>query len=329
MYFRIRNSIEFSGTFGKDPALEGTKKSGTASVHTTWLGPKNKQKAIKKQPNKKPSKSSPSKSHQKAIKKPSKSQQKAFKKPSKSTPTEPSNRNRSLQPTNRPPPTRPPKPPSLEMSLHLIVGPMFSGKTTALMQAVEKYTLASIPVLTVSHLWDLQRTEHHEILHSHSHRKMPCHMLRRLSSLFDLPEYTTSQVVAIDEAQFFDDLVSSVLRLVERDSKIVFVAGLDGSFERKPLGFLASLLPFCDTIQKMAAVCKQCAPKLELAPFTQKTKNGTGPPNNQDAAEVCIGGSELYEAVCRKHFLEPSMVTAVASAAQNISRISTPASHDA
>jgi len=215
------------------------------------------------------------------------------------------------------------------MSLHLIVGPMFSGKTTALMQAVEKYTLASIPVLTVSHLWDLQRTEHHEILHSHSHRKMPCHMLRRLSSLFDLPEYTTSQVVAIDEAQFFDDLVSSVLRLVEHDSKIVFVAGLDGSFERKPLGFLASLLPFCDTIQKMAAVCKQCAPKLELAPFTQKTKNGTGPPNNQDAAEVCIGGSELYEAVCRKHFLEPSMVTAVASAAQNISRISTPASHDA
>jgi len=84
MYFRIRNSIGFFGTFGKDPALEGTKKSGTASVHTTWLGPKNKQKAIKKQPNKKPSKSSPTKSHQKANKKPTKSHQKA---PQRNPPT--------------------------------------------------------------------------------------------------------------------------------------------------------------------------------------------------------------------------------------------------
>jgi len=103
MYFRIRNSIGFFGTFGKDPALEGTKKSGTASVHTTWLGPKNKQKAIKKQPNKKPSKS-----QQQAIKKPSKSQQKAIKKPTKSLQKAiKKHPNGTLQPEPKPPTHQP------------------------------------------------------------------------------------------------------------------------------------------------------------------------------------------------------------------------------
>jgi len=78
--------------------LKVQKKSGTASVHTTWLGPKNKQKAIKK----------PSKNHQKAIKKPSKSHQKAIKKPSKSHQKAiKKHPNGTLQPEPKPPTHQP------------------------------------------------------------------------------------------------------------------------------------------------------------------------------------------------------------------------------
>ena len=76
--------------------------------------------------------------------------------------------------------------------------------------------------------------------------------------------------------------------------KHVIVAGLDGDASRKPFGKLLELIPYADTIIKLKALCKKCNDGTE-ALFTSKKVH--------DDTTVDIGGSDKYEALCRKHFI--------------------------
>ena len=108
-------------------------------------------------------------------------------------------------------------------------------------------------------------------------------------------------VVGIDEGQFFPDTVPWAEEMANR-GKIVVVAALDGTFQRKPFGNILSLIPLAENVTKLNAVCMKC---FGDAAFSKRIK-----PEDGEMLEV-IGGTEKYMAVCRICYL--GNVTVLAS----------------
>lgn len=106
------------------------------------------------------------------------------------------------------------------------------------------------------------------------------------------------QSIAIDEAQFFSDLVEFCKQAADRDGKTVYVAGLDGDFNRLPFTArrgrsILQLVPLSDSVDKYLARCRYCSAN---APFTFRTV--------KDDREILVGGADMYVPVCRKHYIE-------------------------
>ena len=99
-------------------------------------------------------------------------------------------------------------------------------------------------------------------------------------------------VVAIDEGQFFQDIVEKT-ELFCNLGKIVIVAALDGTFERKPFGRILELIPLAEHVEKLSAVCFSCG---KDAIYTKRMS---------DCKDIeLIGGEEIYKPVCRFCFFK-------------------------
>jgi thymidine kinase len=97
-----------------------------------------------------------------------------------------------------------------------------------------------------------------------------------------------SEVILINEGQFFPDLIEFVNKLLENEKK-VYVCGLDGDFQRKKFGQMLDLIPLCDKVEKLTSLCSLC-------------KNGTKGIFSMRLThekEQTIVGSENYIPVCR------------------------------
>ena len=152
------------------------------------------------------------------------------------------------------------------------------------------------PVFVITHSMDTRYTTTAE-LYTHDQEHCSAYATDTLASIQVLPLYQTAQIVIVEEAQFFTGLKEFVLRAVEVDEKTVFCVGLDGDFRRRPFGEILDLVPFCDTIEKRHAVCTRCrAPAL----FTARMGNTN--------AQIQVGGAELYEPLCRAHYLQQEFV---------------------
>lgn len=174
------------------------------------------------------------------------------------------------------------------MSLELIFGPMFSGKTTELIRRVERHQIAKRKCAFVKHTIDTRYSENRIIAHSGRER-----MSTFVQASFDtltlnnLMEY---DVIAIDEGQFFPDIVESCEFLANK-GKIIIVAALDGTFHRKPFGRILELVPLAESIVKLNSVCMRC---FRDAAFTKRL--------GSEQQDIDIGGAEKYSAVCRNCF---------------------------
>ena len=93
-------------------------------------------------------------------------------------------------------------------------------------------------------------------------------------------------VIGIDEGQFFDDIVEFAEKMAN-SGKIIVIAALDGTFERKRFGRVIDLIPMAERVEKLDAVCMDCK---EAAAFTKRL-------TTSKETEV-IGGSETYKPVC-------------------------------
>ena len=109
-------------------------------------------------------------------------------------------------------------------------------------------------------------------------------------------EYTAAKLVILEEAQFFTSLKDSVLKMVETDQKDVICVGLDGDADRKPFGELLELIPYCDSVVKKHAFCRRCAVPTP-ALFTYRK------PSISSTQQILVGGADMYEPLCRKHYL--------------------------
>jgi len=180
------------------------------------------------------------------------------------------------------------------MSLDIITGPMYSGKTTEIFRKLIIYRECKMNVLYINTILD-KRAEECFSTHNETIGKIPfdCVKLKTLSEA----DVGTYDVIAIDEAQFFEDLKEQVLNWVDKLGKNVIVAGLNGDFLRRPFGHIIDLFPYCDTITKLTPFCSKCIQQKIMKPahFTKRTV--------PSQAEILIGGKEAYIPVCRQCYL--------------------------
>ena len=184
------------------------------------------------------------------------------------------------------------------MSLQLIIGPMYSGKTTELLRLFNRYKCIGKNIIVITHSID---TRYHEGICSHDSQS--CDSIN-LSELSDLDErlFDKLDVIIVEELQFFDDAFEIITYWVDECNKTVICAGLDGDFERNPFGDVLRLIPHANNITKLTALCKKCNDGTP-AIFSKRIKmNGN---------QTMVGGAESYESVCRKHYLEEKNISTV------------------
>jgi thymidine kinase len=172
--------------------------------------------------------------------------------------------------------------------LELIIGPMFSGKTSRLVDIYKQCLFCNISVSVINHSIDIRY--HDTMLSTHDKVMIPCIKTKNISEIINI--ISTSQVIIINEGQFFDDLYPMVVSLLEKGKKI-YVGGLDGDFERKKFGQILDLIPLCDKVSKLTSLCSIC-------------KNGTPGIFSKRITmerEQTIVGSDNYIPVCRKCYI--------------------------
>ena len=175
--------------------------------------------------------------------------------------------------------------------LELFIGPMFSGKTSKLIEIYKQCTFCNIPVLVINHSMDTRY--HEELLSSHDKQMIPCVMNNELLKLLEDPivmqKIMESHSILINEGQWFPDLCEFTKLMLNRN-KMVYIAGLDGDFKREKFGSILDLIPLCDKITKLTSLCSSC-------------KNGTPgifSKRLSDDTEQTVVGSDNYIPVCRK-----------------------------
>ena len=177
--------------------------------------------------------------------------------------------------------------------LHLIIGCMFSGKTSKLISYIRKCQLLNQEYLVITHSFDKRYGS--DIICSHDKNKVFSEVTTKLSDIKITEKYKKSTFIFIEEAQFFNDLKDFVIQAVEVDNKIVTVCGLDGDFKRNKFGEILDLIPYADSLEKLSAYCIECCDGT-LAKFSKRITN--------DFETKLIGSTEKYKAVCRKHYIE-------------------------
>jgi thymidine kinase len=176
--------------------------------------------------------------------------------------------------------------------LELFIGPMYSGKTSTLIQLYKKYTFCNISVLVINHCDDIRY--HNSMLSTHDKIMVPCIQTIKIKDILDSEEYKKAEVILINEAQFYPDLYNGVVEMLN-DEKKIYVSGLDGDFKRNKFGQILDLIPLCDKVSKMSALCGLC-------------KNGTHAIYSLRLSEnkqQMLIGSDIYIPVCRKCYDNP------------------------
>ena len=176
--------------------------------------------------------------------------------------------------------------------IELVCGSMFSGKTEELLRRVRRAEIARKKVQlfkpTIDNRYGLVRVASHDGV-AREDAVVVCSaedILRRLD--------VDTEVVAVDEAQFFDDSIADVCdHLADRGLRVI-AAGLDQDFRGEPFGPMPLLLACAERVDKLHAICVACGAS---ASRTQRLIDGR--PARYDDPVILVGGSESYEARCR------------------------------
>jgi thymidine kinase len=169
-----------------------------------------------------------------------------------------------------------------EGNIQLILGPMFSGKSSELIRRITRYELAKKRCVLIKYAGDQRYDAECVSTHDKQVRKAHSH-----TTLWDacVMDY---EVIGIDEGQFFPDIVAFCDGMANR-GKTVIVSALDSNFRREPFKHIDVLIPLAEDVVKLKAVCMLCCNE---ASFSKRITDET--------EEQVIGGSEKYVAVCRR-----------------------------
>ena len=175
--------------------------------------------------------------------------------------------------------------------IEAICGSMFSGKSEELIRRLRRAQIARQRVQIFKPRVDIRFSDDHIV--SHSEMKMKSQLVATASEIPPLVDSRT-QVIGIDEAQFFDlELVSVCNRLADMGKRVI-VAGLDQDYRGRPFDPMPQLLAISEYITKTLAICVRCGAPANR---TQRTVD--------NAERFLVGATDSYEARCRLCFELP------------------------
>jgi len=175
--------------------------------------------------------------------------------------------------------------------IEVVCGSMFSGKTEELIRRVRRAQIARQEVQVFKPAMDTRYAKRKVTSHNGIQAEaVPVESTTRLRELIE-PDTT---VVALDEAQFFDDSVVVLCDELANQGTRVIVAGLDMDFRGEPFGPMPALMARAERVSKLQAICVVCGGP---ASRTQRLINGQ--PAAYDDPVILVGASEVYEARCR------------------------------
>ncbi len=181
--------------------------------------------------------------------------------------------------------------------IEVICGSMFSGKSEELIRRIRRAEIAKQRVQVFSHSLDTRYGQ--SKVASHNGSNLSAAPVKTAAQIIEKLDPQTT-VVAIDEAQFFDgELLSVVNELAKRGVRVI-VAGLDVDFRAQPFGPMPLLMAQAEQVEKLSAICVICG---EPASRTQRLINGK--PAKYADPVILVGANEVYEARCRLHHEVP------------------------
>jgi thymidine kinase len=175
--------------------------------------------------------------------------------------------------------------------VEVICGGMFSGKSEELIRRVKRAQIARQHVQVFYHALDTRYGP--EKVSSHSGSQLEAMPVTGSDDILWALQADT-QVVAIDEAQFFAPEVVALCSQLADEGRRVIVAGLDMDFRGVPFGPMPELLAMAEEVTKLRAICVVCG-----APASRTQRLLNGEPAAYEEAIIQVGASENYEARCR------------------------------
>lgn len=168
--------------------------------------------------------------------------------------------------------------------IEVVCGSMFSGKTEELIRRLKRAQFANQRLLLFKPIVDDRYHEENVVSHQGSSlQAQPVNDSREI-----LETWTNERVVAIDEAQFFDEGIVDVCNTLAKKGVRVILAGLDMDYQGVPFGPMPKLLSIAEYVTKVHAICVSCG---NLAQFSHRTA--------EEKDQVLVGAVEKYKPLCR------------------------------
>uniref|UniRef100_A0A8D2DHP7 Thymidine kinase n=1 Tax=Sciurus vulgaris TaxID=55149 RepID=A0A8D2DHP7_SCIVU len=211
----------------------------------------------------------------------------------------------------------PGSPSKIRGQIQVILGPMFSGKSTELMRRVRRFQIAQYKCLVIKYAKDTRYSNSFSTHDRNTMDALPACLLRDTAQ-----EALGVAVIGIDEGQFFPDIVE-FCEAMANSGKTVIVAALDGTFQRKAFGTILNLVPLAESVVKLTAVCMECFREAaytkrlglekEVGSAAGRGRAAASPsPSSSLSCPCCqvevIGGADKYHSVCRLCYFKKSSV---------------------
>lgn len=180
------------------------------------------------------------------------------------------------------------------MSLEIVIGPMFSGKSSYALSYIRRQRAIGKKVLVIKPNID-NRYSNEDVLITHDQEKTSCVMWPIERELIPTPEMRNADCVVFEEAQFFMGLSNAATYVMRAYKKDILIVGLDGDARQEKFGEILDCIPWATSVRKLNALCSVCRDGTE-GPYTKRT--------NDNPQQIDVGGSEKYVAVCLKHLTD-------------------------
>lgn len=177
------------------------------------------------------------------------------------------------------------------MSLDIVLGPMFSGKSSHAVSYVRRQKAIGKSVIVIKPNIDTRYSDENVIV-THDREQTPCMVWDVNRILSPTEDITRHQCIVVEEAQFFKGLRDFVIYIIKCYKRDILLVGLDGDARQKPFGDILNCIPFASNVTKLHAYCMLCKDGT-IAPFTRR--------NDDSGPQIDVGGSDKYLPVCLRH----------------------------
>ncbi len=186
--------------------------------------------------------------------------------------------------------------------IEVIVGCMFSGKSEELIRRIKRAIIANQRAVVfkpkIDNRYDLNKVV------SHNGISVEAIVIDKASEIMNYAK--DYEVIGIDEAQFFDNELITIVEELADNGKRVIIAGLDQDFRGEPFGIIPNLMAIADSVDKLHAICVICG---AVATKSQRLINDK--PASYDDPVILVGSKETYQPRCRKCFNKPIKISKV------------------